>query len=83
MGSTDMGNVSKIVPGIHPTIAIAPSDVPGHSVRFAECAASEAGARGMVDAAKALAMTAIDVLTDPALVEAAREEFQRSRAGHD
>ncbi|MEX2245170.1 MAG: M20 family metallopeptidase [Dehalococcoidia bacterium] len=80
MGSTDMGNVSKIVPGIHPTIAIAPADVPGHSPGFAEYACSDAGDRAVVEAAKALAMTALDVLTDEALRREMREAFERSRA---
>jgi amidohydrolase len=80
MGSTDMGNVSKLLPGIHPTIAIAPADVPGHSPQFAEYAASEAGQRALVEAAKALAMTAVDVLTDDDLLRRMREEFERTRS---
>jgi amidohydrolase len=79
MGSTDMGNVSKVVPGIHPTIAIAPPDVPGHSPQFAGYACSDAGNRAVVDAAKALAMTAIDVLTDDALRVRMREDFERAQ----
>jgi amidohydrolase len=80
LGSTDMGNVSRILPGIHPAIAIAPPDVNSHSPQFAEYAASESGQRAVTDAAKALAMTAIDVLTDAALRARMREEFERSCA---
>ena len=80
LGSTDMGNVSKIMPGIHPSIAIAPPTVNAHSPRFAEAAVSEAGKRAVIDGAKALAMTAIDVLTDAGLRARMREEFERSRA---
>jgi len=76
MGSTDMGNVSQIVPGIHPAIAIAPPDVPIHTTEFREFAASDAGHQGLIDSAKALAMTAIDVLTDPALRKAMWDEFK-------
>lgn len=76
MGSTDMGNVSHIVPAIHPSIAIAPRDVPIHTVEFRELAASEAGHQGLLDAAKALAMTAIDVLVDAELRRQMREEFE-------
>ncbi len=79
MGSTDMGNVSKIVPGIHPTIAIAPPDVSGHSPQFAEYAASESGKKAVIDAAKALAMTAIDVFTDADLRQKMQDAFVRSR----
>jgi amidohydrolase len=76
MGSTDMGNVTQIVPGIHPAIAIAPWDVPIHTVEFREIAASEAGHLGLLDSAKALAMTAIDVLTDERLRKAMWDEFR-------
>lgn len=79
LGSTDMGNVSKVVPGIHPTIAIAPVEVNGHSPAFAAYAASEAGDRAVIDGAKALAMTAIDILADADLRARMREDFDRSR----
>jgi len=75
LGSTDMGNVSQIVPGIHPFVAIAPEEVSTHSVEFARAAASESGTRGMLDAAKALAMTAADLLASPALLNDVRAEF--------
>ena len=75
MGSTDMGNVSAIVPSIHPSVAIAPSDVIGHSPEFAVAAASEEGMKGMIDSAKALAMTVADVLAQPNLLIEIKEEF--------
>lgn len=74
-GSTDMGNVSQVVPGIHPTVAIAPRGVLIHSTEFAAAAAAEGGIRGMLDAAKALAMVAVDLLARPELMAAARKEF--------
>ena len=80
LGSTDMGNVSKIMPGIHPGIAIAPTEVNSHSPQFAEYAASDAGMAAVIGAAKALAMTAIDVLSDGDLRARMREEFDRSMA---
>jgi metal-dependent amidase/aminoacylase/carboxypeptidase family protein len=76
-GSTDMGNVSHVVPGIHPTLAIAPADVPGHSQAFLEASGSLRGYQAMIDAAKALAMTGADLLGDPSLVEEAKAEFRR------
>jgi amidohydrolase len=78
MGSTDMGNISRIMPAIHPLIAIAPPDVNSHSPAFAEYAASDSGKLATLDGAKALAMTAIDILTDAELRGAMREEFERS-----
>ncbi len=77
MGSTDMGNVSALLPAIHPTIAIAPREVSAHSPEFARWAASEDGHRGLLDAAKALAMTAVDVL----VVAELRQQMQEAFAG--
>jgi metal-dependent amidase/aminoacylase/carboxypeptidase family protein len=79
LGSTDMGNVSRMVPGIHPTICIAPTEVNGHSPEFAEYAVSAAGDKAVLDGAKALAMTAIDILANAELRARMREEFAQSR----
>lgn len=76
-GSTDMANVSQVIPTIHPFIAIASPDVLLHSVDFAQAAASEAGHKGMLDAAKALAMTVVDLLTDPKVLAKVKEEFSQ------
>ncbi len=75
MGSTDMGNVTQVVPGIHPAIAIAPWDVPIHTEEFREFAKSESGHQGLLDAAKAMAMTGIDVLVDAELRKRMKDEF--------
>jgi amidohydrolase len=74
-GSTDMGNVSKVVPSIHPTIAIASPEVFIHTQEFASAAASEAGHEGLMDAAKALAMTVTDIL-QPGMLDRIKQEFQ-------
>jgi len=79
VGSTDMGNVSQLVPSIHPIVAIAPPETPHHSTQFAEIAASEAGQRGLVDAAKALALTVVDLVSHPEIVIKIREEFERAK----
>ncbi|HLA19383.1 MAG TPA: M20 family metallopeptidase [Dehalococcoidia bacterium] len=76
MGSTDMGNVSAIVPAIHPSVAVAPPDIPIHTEAFRDLAATEAGHRALLDSAKALAMTAVDVLTDAGLRERMKREFE-------
>jgi len=78
-GSTDMGNVSQLVPGIHPIVAIAPVGVSIHSPRFAEAAASEAGMRGLVDAAKALAMTVVDLVANSEIAVKVRQEFKQQK----
>ncbi len=75
LGSTDVGNVSQVVPSIHPFIAIADEPVALHSTEFAEAANSERGRTGLIAAAKALAMTAIDLLVDDALLANVKKEF--------
>jgi metal-dependent amidase/aminoacylase/carboxypeptidase family protein len=75
MGSTDMGDISHLVPAIHPYLAIAPENIAGHTVEFREYSISDAGKAAMLDAAKALAMTAIDLLTNPDLLNKAHEEL--------
>lgn len=75
-GSTDLGNVSARVPAIHPLLSIAPPQIAIHSPEFAEWARSERGDAGCVDGAIGLALTAVDYLTDAALRQAARAEFE-------
>lgn len=75
-GSTDMGNVSQRVPAIHPNVAIAPKEVLAHSPEFAAAAASEAGIKGMLDSAKALAMTVADLVANPEIVARIKQEFE-------
>ncbi len=74
-GSTDMGDVSQIVPSIHPYVAIAPENVAGHSTEFAAAAASDAGREGMWLGAVSMAMTALECLGDEELLDAVREDF--------
>jgi metal-dependent amidase/aminoacylase/carboxypeptidase family protein len=76
-GSTDMGNVSQLVPAIHPMVAIAPEDILIHSPQFALAAISEAGNRGLSDAAKALAMTVTDLIANPETLTKIKEEFKQ------
>ena len=78
-GSTDMGNVSQLVPGIHPTVAIAPVTVMLHSPQFVSAAASETGIRGLIDSAKALAMTVVDLLATPEMATRVKREFQQGK----
>jgi len=78
-GSTDMGNVSQLVPSIHPFVAIAPKEVTTHSPQFASAAASEAGMQGLLDAAKTLAMTVVDLLASPDLITRVKDEFRSNK----
>jgi amidohydrolase len=73
VGSTDMGNVSYAVPSIHPMIAVAPEGVGIHTPEFATHAAGPAGDAAVLDGAKAMAMTVLDLWLRPeSLAEAAR-----------
>lgn len=65
VGSTDMGNVSHLVPSIHPLVAVAPAGVSIHTPEFAAHARGPEGDRAVIDGAKALASTIIDCWLDP------------------
>lgn len=79
MGSTDMGNVSQVVPALHPYIAIGPEDLGGHTVEFREAAASPAGHEGLIKAAKIMAMTAVDLLAVPANMTGVEKAFEEQK----
>jgi amidohydrolase len=80
-GSTDMGDVSHAVPSIHPWLAICDKgETTCHQHAFQACAGAERGAEAMLVAAKAMALTAADVLGDASLREAARREFEAQQA---
>ncbi|HEY1879520.1 MAG TPA: M20 family metallopeptidase [Caulobacteraceae bacterium] len=74
-GSTDMGNVSHRTPSIHPLLAVAPAHVPIHNPQFTRWAASDRGDKAVIDGAKALALTALDLMSDASLLAAARADF--------
>jgi amidohydrolase len=78
-GSTDMGNVSYLVPSIHPMIACAPANVVIHHPEFAKWAGSELGDRAAIDGAKSLALTALDYLLSADLQQTSARAFQVSR----
>lgn len=75
-GSTDMGDVSHVVPSIHPYLAIVDENQAlCHQHAFADAAASDRGFNTTVAAAKALARTAIELLTDDKLRSSVRSEW--------
>jgi amidohydrolase len=82
VGSTDMGNVSHLVPTIHPMIASAPPDAVIHTEDFARHSRGPLADRAVVDGAKLLALCALDFWTDPALRSRTREEFARTPRSH-
>lgn len=68
LGSSDVGNVSQIVPTIQPLMKIAPEGTPIHSRAFETAAVGPLACEGMIAAAKAMAMTALDLIADPDLL---------------
>ncbi len=73
-GSTDMGNVSHVVPSIHPMYAIE-SESANHTPAFTRAAASQPAHEETLLVAKALAHTAIDLIADPRLLESVKGRF--------
>jgi amidohydrolase len=78
LGSSDIGNVSQVIPAIQPMIGIAPTGMAIHTRDFAEAAVQPLATRAMLAAAKTMAMTTYDLLADPGRVKAARAEFERA-----
>jgi amidohydrolase len=76
-GSTDVGNVSQLVPTIQPMVGIASPDVLIHSVEFANVAVTKKALDIILDAAKAMAMTATDLLANPKTLAGIRAEFEK------
>jgi len=74
-GSTDMGNLSYLVPSIHPMLQVAPRGVSLHSAQFAEFTASKDADKAVLDGAKIMAMTAIDVWLSETLNSDVRQAF--------
>jgi len=79
-GSSDMGNVSQLLPTIHPHLAICAPDVAGHSIEFREAAITEQADEVTLLAGTLVAQTAIKLSLDPGLVDAAWQEFRSRRS---
>ncbi len=80
VGSTDMGNVSYLVPSIHPMIAVSPPHIGIHTPEFAGYAGGEDGDRAVLDGAKAMAMTIADLWLRPGALDQARDAFAAADA---
>ncbi len=78
LGSSDMGNVSWVVPAIHPCLAICDAGTHGHSIAFREAAGSERGDEVTLLAAIVIAQTAYDLFRDPDAVARTARAFAES-----
>ncbi|BAC12525.1 hypothetical conserved protein [Oceanobacillus iheyensis HTE831] len=74
-GSIDMGNVSQVVPAIHPYIGMNKSGIIAHTTEFADQTITDDGHKTLYDGALSLAKTGYDLLTDKALLHSVRQEF--------
>ncbi|MFQ5829134.1 MAG: M20 family metallopeptidase [Candidatus Methylomirabilia bacterium] len=81
VGSSDVGNVSQVIPTIHPYIKIAETGTAIHSRAFAEAAVRPLARQGLLVAAKTMAMTTADLLARPEAVRQAKEEFAAKTEG--
>jgi amidohydrolase len=83
VGSTDMGNISHLVPSIHPMIASAQPGTSIHTKDFATASKGPLADKAVIDGAKAMAMTAIDYWTSSQAQSAIREEFIQANTDMD
>ncbi|XLS30500.1 amidohydrolase [Flavobacteriaceae bacterium M23B6Z8] len=78
-GSTDVGDVSWLVPEIRLGVTTAPKDTPWHSWAVVACGGMSIGHKGLVYASKALGMTMTDLFEDPKLVKEVQKEFKERK----
>jgi aminobenzoyl-glutamate utilization protein B len=81
-GSTDVGDVSWNVPVISLSATTAPNGTPWHSWAVVACGGMSIGHKGMGYAAKAMAMTMVDLYQDSALVESIQTEFKTKKGDY-
>ena len=80
MGSTDMGDISQILPAVHAYFAIVPESIANHTPEFSVAAAAPEGDKAVIDGAATLAMTAADLLAESSLLAQAKADFARQLA---
>lgn len=80
LGSSDVGNVSHVIPTIQPTVSISDESIVGHTEEFKAAAKSQKGLASIGIAAEVLAKTALDLLENQALLAQIKEEHQLALA---
>jgi len=81
-GSTDVGDVSYAVPTVGLRAATWVPGTPAHSWQAVACGGTAIGAKGMMVAAKTMAMTAIDLFTNPELIQKSKDEFLKAKGDY-
>jgi amidohydrolase len=77
-GSIDMGNVSNVVPAIHPYISISDTPLIGHTTDFRDATRTDKAHDALLKGAAALALTGFDVIADHELLFKIKDEFNKS-----
>ena len=78
-GSTDVGDVSWLVPEIRLSVTTGPKDTPWHSWAVVACGGMSIGHKGMVFSAKALGLTMVDLFENPQLLASMKKEFKERK----
>ncbi|MEO0338907.1 MAG: amidohydrolase [Bacteroidota bacterium] len=81
-GSTDVGDVSWVVPVVRMSATVAPKGTPWHSWAVVACGGMSIGHKGMIFATKALGMTMVDLFEDTELREGVKAEFKERKGDH-
>ena len=81
-GSTDVGDVSYAVPTVGLRAATWIPGTPAHSWQAVASGGTEVGIKGMMVAAKTMSLTAIDLFTNPAIIQQASEEFKKNKGDY-
>ena len=81
-GSTDVGDVSYALPTVGLRAATWAPGTPAHSWQAVACGGTEIGTKGMLVAAKTMALTAIDLFTNPALIQQSKDEFLKMKGDY-
>jgi len=82
-GSTEVGDVSQIAPTANALACCMPIGAPAHSWQVVAASGSPVGFRGMDFAARTMALTGLELMTNPEALHAAREEFERATGGRN
>ncbi len=80
-GSTDFGDVSQVVPGVHVYFGIAKKEIPGHSIAFLKAAGSAYGRKQMLRTAEAMAKVGYRYFTDAAFRKSVHDDFKERVKG--
>jgi len=78
-GSTDVGDVSWVVPTLHISVATSPLDAPWHAWPVVATGGMSIGHKGMIVASKTLAATMVDLFEQPQALKAVRAEFEKKK----